>query len=110
MKTLHLPQRCPEHCIDFASIACRRRLRPVSHTVRNDRVVFIPTLVAVLCSVDAILQGTSATPARHHRGTLHCDNHSSTGDSISSERLAFQVPSLHRVEEESSQAQRYAYR
>jgi len=61
-------------------------------------------LVAALCSVEATLQGASATPARHHRGTLHCNNHSSTGDSISSERQAFQVPSLHHVEEESSQA------
>jgi len=67
-------------------------------------VVFILSLVAVLCSVEATPQGASATPAQHHRGTLLCDNHSSTGDSISSERQAFQVPSLHRVEEESSQA------
>jgi len=50
------------------------------------------------------LQGTSATPARRHRGTLHCNNHSSTSDSISSERQAFQVPSLHHREEESLQA------
>jgi len=41
---------------------------------------------------------------------LHCNNHSSTGDSISSERQAFQVPSLHRVEEESSQAKFIKYR
>jgi len=34
-------------------------------------------------------EDTSATPARRHRGTLHCNNHSSTGDSISSERQAF---------------------
>jgi len=67
-------------------------------------MIFIPSLVAALCSVEATLQGASATPARHHRGTLHCNNHSSTGDSISSERQALQVPSLHRVEEESSQA------
>jgi len=66
-------------------------------------------LVAALCSVEATLQGTSATPARRHRGTLHCNNHSSTGDSISSERQAFQVPSLHRVEEESSQAEHHEY-
>jgi len=35
---------------------------------------------------------------------LHCNNHSSTSDSISSERQAFQVPSLHHGEEESLQA------
>ena len=67
-------------------------------------MIFILSLIVDLCSVEATLQGMSAMPAQHHHDTLHCNNHSSTSDSISSERQAFQVPSLHHGEEESLQA------
>ena len=62
------------HRIGFASAAFRRRLQ------------FEGGLIAILCSVEATLQGASATSARRHCGPLHCDNHISIGDSISSER------------------------
>jgi len=72
--------------------------------IHNDQMIFIPSLIAVLCSVEVTLQGVSAMSVQHHHGTLHCNNHSSTSDSISSERQVFQVFSLHHMEEESSQA------
>jgi len=78
-----------------------------SHVGDNDQMIFILTLVAVLCSVEITLQDTSATSAQHYHDTLHCNNYSSTGDSISSERQAFQVSSLHHVEKESLQANLY---
>jgi len=72
--------------------------------IHNNQVIFILSLIVDLCSVEVTLQGTSAMSAQCHCDILHCNNHSSISDSISSERQAFQVPSLHHGEEESLQA------
>ena len=90
-------------CINFTFIVCRCQLWSVSHTICNDWIIFILTLIIVLCSVEVTLQNMSATPAQHHHDILHCNNHSSTENSISSERQVFQIFSLHHVKKESSQ-------
>jgi len=67
-------------------------------------MIFILTLIVALYSIEITLQDASAMSAQHYHDILHCNNHSLINDSISSERLAFQILSLHHVKKESLQA------
>ncbi len=92
------------NCVDFTFIAYRCWLWFVLHIIHNNQMIFILSLIVDLCSVKITLQGMSAMSAWCHHDILHCNNHSLINDSISSERQAFQVLSLHHREEESLQA------